>query len=69
MQALMDDSVVLIVYTLMLALIIAIFFVAYRLYKKREAAQRVNKPVGSEKLTSAEDGDPSNPSRYEKYND
>lgn len=40
MQVLMDDSIVLIVYALMIFAIIAIFFVAYQIYKKREAEKR-----------------------------
>ena len=35
MQVLLDDSVVLIVYALMIALIVALFFGAYMLYKKQ----------------------------------
>ena len=40
MQVLMDDSIVLIVYALMIIAIIGIFIAAYQIYKKREAEKR-----------------------------
>ena len=51
MQVLFDDTIIVIVYALMLALIIGLFIGAYTLYKKNKA----NAPVGdasSAKLTS-----------------
>ncbi len=42
MQVLLDDSIVLIVYGLMLAAIIIIFMIAYRKYQQHEAERRQN---------------------------
>ncbi len=42
MQVLLDDSIVLIVYGLMLAAIIIIFMFAYRQYQRHEAERRQN---------------------------
>ena len=64
MQVLLDDSVVLIVYGLMLALIIIIFMLAYRQYQKHEAEKRQRRPNASDKLTANDDGEPVNTSNY-----
>jgi len=65
----MDDSVVLIVYALMIAAIIAVFFAAYRLYLKREAERRQNNVEHSDKLTANNAGEPEDGavSKYEQF--
>ena len=62
MQVLLDDSVVLLVYALMLAAIIIIFMFAYRQYQRHEADRRQNQQNASEKLTAEVDGAPSSTS-------
>jgi len=52
MQVLFDDSVIIIVYALMLALIIGLFIGAYMLYKKASKKVPVAADASSEKLTS-----------------
>jgi|FrelakmetLWP11LW_1041352.scaffolds.fasta_scaffold64021_1 ABC-type dipeptide/oligopeptide/nickel transport system permease component len=50
MKVLMDDSVVLIVYAVMLAIIIALFVGAYYLYKRNSTPSKA--PSEKDKLTS-----------------
>jgi len=64
MQVLMDDSVVLIVYALMIIAIAAVFIAAYQLYRKREAEKRQRQQVESEKLTANNAGEPDQRSRF-----
>ena len=49
LEVILDDSIILIVYAIMLALIVGLFFGAYRLYKKN---MEVDNSGGSDKLTS-----------------
>ena len=55
MEVIMDDSVVLIVYALMIAVIIALFIGAYLLYKKAIANSNNVVPPVKDKLTSNRD--------------
>jgi hypothetical protein len=68
MQVIMDDSVVLIVYALMLTVIIALFFAAYMLYKKAIANSNNVVPEDKDKLTSNR-GEPMAKSKFERFDD
>ena len=65
-QVLMDDSVVIIVYALMILTIAGIFIAVYRIMKKRQAMESQDRQEESEKLTAANAGDPNAISSYEK---
>lgn len=70
MQVILDDSVVLLVYALMLAVIVALFVAAYFLYKRVKERQAEQAPLNdvapSDKLTSNQ-ADPVGASKYAKY--
>lgn len=66
MQVIMDDSVIVLVYALMAALIIALFVGAYYLYKKVSARPEPDRMAASDKLTSNQ-ADRVGASQYEKY--
>jgi len=68
MQVIMDDSVILIVYALMLAVIIALFIAAYMLYKKAIANSNNVGPSEQDKLTSNR-GEPQQKSKFERFDD
>lgn len=66
----MDDSVILLIYGLMLAIIIGLFYAAYRLYKAARERQAEQGPIidiaASDKLTSNQ-ADPVGVSKYDRY--
>ena len=64
MQVLMDDSVVLIVYALMIFAIAGIFIAAYQIYKKREAEKALATPAASDQLSHPDGGAPGQGSRF-----
>ena len=65
----MDDSVVLIVYALMIIAIIGVFYAANKLYQKKLAEKDVARQERSDRLTDNASGDPDDGaiSRYEQF--